>query len=511
MSALAERSSPDVSARSRSRFTFLQAQEAARHLQGWLTSEEALALPLNAVECETERRGREILRLMLQAHLDARGTGDVGPALQRLTPPAQADGGRATAPLILSHRRIHEREVVTIVGSVAIHRTGYGAAGLDSVHPLDESAALPAHSHSYELQRRLVQGAIQGPFEEAIERVQEATGVNVPKRSAEQIVGEAASDIDAFYATREAPDAEQTGPILVAAVDCKGIPMVKPEKALRVVRRGKGQKANKKRMATVAAVFTQVPRPRTPEEVVESLFDARPHVATPEEAPKPDVRPEHKRVWASVEKEKDEVIAEVQREVHARDPDGAKRQVVVTDGERALQTRLTKALPKATVVLDFLHASEKLWKAAYCFHPEGSAEAEDWVRKRTLSVLRGNVSQVIKGVRQSATKRRLPGAKCKTIDSVTAYFYRNRKRMRYDEYLRDGLPIASGSVEGACKNLIKDRMERSGMRWTLRTAEAMVKLRATYLSGDLKAYWGFHMLKEQARLHPAGSWSVVEK
>ena len=45
--------------------------------------------------------------------------------------------------------------------------------------------------------------------------------------------------------------------------------------------------------------------------------------------------------------------------------------------------------------------------------------------------------------------------------------------MRYDEYLARGLPIASGPVEGACKNLIKDRMERSGMRWTPRMAEAM--------------------------------------
>lgn len=504
--------SPDVSAHSRSIFTFLQAQQAALGLEGWLTSPEALALPFDSVERETELRGREIQRLMLQAHVYARGTGDVGPALEWVTAVPVLDGDRTTPARLLTHRRIHPREVVTILGSVGVPRTGYSTPGLNSVHPLDESAALPAHSHSYELQRRVIKGAIQGPFDEAIERVEEATGVEVPKRSAEQIVCEAASDFDAFYASRVAPDAEQTGPIVVAAVDCKGIPMVKPEKALRVVRRGKGKKANKKRMATVAAVFTQAPRPRTREDVVESLFKTRPHLATPEEEPpSPEVRPEHKRVWASVEKDKDEVIGEVKWEVHSRDPDGTKRWVVVTDGERALQTRLAKVLPEATVVLDLLHVLEKVWRTAYCFHPEGSQEAEDWVRQRALRLLGGEVSQVVKGLRQSATKRRFRGPKRKTIDSVTAYFYKNRERMRYDEYLRDGLPIASGSVEGACKNLIKDRMERSGMRWTLRTAEAMVKLRATYLSGDLKEYWHFHMQKEQARLHPAGAWRVVEK
>lgn len=288
--------------------------------------------------------------------------------------------------------------------------------------------------------------------------------------------------------------------------------MVKPEKTLRVLRRGKGKKANKKRMATVAAVFTQVARPRTPEDVVESLFRSGPHLArSDDEPPIADVRPEHKRVWASVEKSKDDVIAEVAREVNSRDPDGTKRRVVVTDGERALQKRLGVALPGATVVLDFVHALEKTWKVAYCFHPEGSEEAARWVKERALRLLRGEVSQVVKGLRQSATKRGLRGAKRETIQKVTAYFYRNRRRMRYDEYLRDGLPIASGAVEGACKNLIKDRMERSGMRWTLETAEAMVKLRATYLSGDLKEYWQFHMEKDQARLHPAGAWSVVAK
>src|SRR2546429_5828722 len=76
--------------------------------------------------------------------------------------------------------------------------------------------------------------------------------------------------------------------------------------------------------------------------------------------------------------------------------------------------------------------------------------------------------------------------------------------MHYDQYLARGLPIASGSVEGACKNLIKDRMERSGMRWTEAMAEAIVKLRAIYLSGDFDQYWPFHIQKDQERLHPAG-------
>jgi len=58
-------------------------------------------------------------------------------------------------------------------------------------------------------------------------------------------------------------------------------------------------------------------------------------------------------------------------------------------------------------------------------------------------------------------------------------------------------------VEGACKNLVRDRMERSGMLWTEPGAEAMLQLRATCLSGDLDAYWDWHTIETHKRLHPA--------
>ena len=79
--------------------------------------------------------------------------------------------------------------------------------------------------------------------------------------------------------------------------------------------------------------------------------------------------------------------------------------------------------------------------------------------------------------------------------------------MRYDEFLAAGLPIASGTVEGACKNLVKDRMERSGMRWSWST-EAMLQMRAVYLSGDFDDYWAYHIKAEQRRLH-CRSWTAV--
>ncbi|EQD56624.1 hypothetical protein B1B_09004 [mine drainage metagenome] len=191
-----------------------------------------------------------------------------------------------------------------------------------------------------------------------------------------------------------------------------------------------------------------------------------------------------------------------------RDPRGRKTWVVVSDGERALQIRTARALPGAVVVLDIIHAVEKVWMAAHVFHPEGSPEAREFVRERALRILEGDVVQVVKGLRQMATKHRLSSARRKTLRNVARYLSNNRSRMRYDEYLRGGLPIASGNVEGACKNLIKDRMERSGMRWSEEGAEAMVKVRAVYLNEDFEAYWRYHVTQELLRLYPPGRWKV---
>src|SRR2546429_5676712 len=118
----------------------------------------------------------------------------------------------------------------------------------------------------------MVKAAVQGTFRETGERIAEITGAPVPVRSIEEVLQQAAEDFDAFYVERTPPTSTGTGSILVAAVDGKGIPMIKPEGGQRAVRLTKGQKANRKKMATVAAVFIRAAWIRTPQQVVESLF-----------------------------------------------------------------------------------------------------------------------------------------------------------------------------------------------------------------------------------------------
>lgn len=175
-------------------------------------------------------------------------------------------------------------------------------------------------------------------------------------------------------------------------------------------------------MATVAAVFTRGPWVRTPQQVVDSLFRTERKKDQKKTAQPVPPGPENKRVWASLTEGKEAVMQEVLEEIQRRDPDTKKTRVALTDGERALQKLVDKKLR--------------------VFKTQGGPEAELWAKLACARILEGNICQVVKGLRQTFTKQGLFGSKRKTLTEVAAYFDKNKHRMRYDEYLAQGLPIA---------------------------------------------------------------------
>ena len=495
MVALAEAPYRGSSATSRLGMTRARVLDQAG--EAWLLSAAALDMPLHEVELEQECRSREVQRLRLQAHVQARGLGDVGAMLVLHGEQGDED---------LRHKEVHPRQLVTLFGPLTVTRQAYRGRRGPSVHPLDSALALPERSFSYEVQRRLIKAIVQGPYDEGVKSVRDWIGGGPCKRTAQRLVVEAAWDVDPFYSQRSPPPGRETGAVLVGSADGKGIPIRSSEPVPRDVRPQRGPKRDRKRMATVGVVYTRAAWRRTAEEVVASLFreSPKPLDGTPSRGPPL----EDKRVYASLLRPREEVVTEIAEEMGRRDPDRQKTWVCMCDGDHVLQRLIEERIPQAQLVLDFIHAVEYLWKAVYVFHKPTSDQAVEWVKLRALWMLQGRSGQIVKGLRQSITKRRLKGQKKKILESVARYFQRNRDRMRYDICLEQGLPIATGAVEGACKTIIHDRMERSGMRWSREGADALVKLRATYLSHDFDEYWRFHIQQEQRRLHPPGAWTA---
>lgn len=451
----------------------------------------------------------ELGRRLLQAHIDGRGAGCVGEALER------QDG------TVLSHKRPGLRHLESLFGEVEVERLGYSQRHEATIFPKDRQLQLPDMLYSYPVQQKVCREAIRASYNEARETVSEYTGARVPKRQALTIVQHASEDFEAFYASRARLAAQplEEGMILVHSADGKGVPM--REEGLREAtrKRAKARKASRgrsndkrrdrKREALVASVYTIAPQRRTIDDVMAAFWGKQTNSA-------PSPRPQRKRVWASLIKEKGEVFGEMAQEGQRRLA-GSTTAVFLSDGATILQTLAEKKLKPHfdapsigfVMILDLMHVLAYLWKAAVAFYPNKNRQTEEWVGKYLRRILEGKASHVARSIRRLATLRHLQGAQREAVDKAATYFVNNQAYMQYATYLELGLPIASGAIEGACKHLVKDRFEISGARWGLPGAEALLKLRAIYQSGDWQDYWTFHIACEQERLHPQQQWQSV--
>jgi len=147
------------------------------------------------------------------------------------------------------------------------------------------------------------------------------------------------------------------------------------------------------------------------------------------------------------------------------------------------------------------HVLKRLWEVADCFHAEESTKANEFVTHHLRMLLQGQVGYVLRNFRRLVKQYDLKGSRKKTVQSAITYYENNREHMHYDEYLAAGYPIGSGVAEGACKHLVKDRMERAGMRWELEGAQAMLSLRAVYLNGLWNQFIAYRITTEQSRLY----------
>ncbi len=472
-------------------------RDLAEQLLTYVHEAVAQGTPAHEAERSIWQRVLALGHTALAQFFALQGTGDVGVTL---TLPDGKTCERLPEP--------HTRRYVSIFGPFTLSRTAYGSREGQKIDfvPLDNRLQLPAADFSYVLQDWDQALCVEQAFGQARGTVARILNLTQSVDSLERMNVTMAAQVADFRENRPKPDPTTEGAILVTSADGKGIVMRREANAPAAAHRTKGEKASQKRMATVGTAYTVDRYVRTPEEVVAALF---------RDGPEPARRPQpaHKRVWASMPREDEAGVMRTSQEVvygwllnevAERNPRLAKEMVHLGDGQDALWQARRAHLPSrnTTDILDLLHVTPRLWQAAHVFYPEGSAEAEAFARERILRVLQGKVSQVVRGLREMGTKRGLSGAKKKALAKACAYLLANRARMRYDEYLAKGYPIASGVIEGACRHLVKDRMERAGMHWTAEGAQAMLDVRSTYVNGDWDEYQAHRIKSETNRLYP---------
>ncbi len=434
--------------------------------------------------------GLTLLNLFVAQH----GDGDLGAT-------AETVEGRTVQRL----PRTHDRRYVAIFGELAIPRVVYGSREGQKIEhaPLDECLGLPAGDFSYVVEDWVQRFCLKGSFAEAAESLQTLLRLRLGVNTLERMNQEMADSVVSFRQALEPPPAVEEGPILVVTADGKGVPMRRPPQdgPRPHHRRTKGEKANKKQMACVGAVYSIEPFARTADDILDEVIRHEKTKGRPE--------PAHKHVWAEMSRDvegeplgaKDAIFGALFQDLNLRNGGHDRPVVCLMDGERALWEAQRVYFPEAVGILDLFHVMERLWTAAHCFHAERSDAAEDFVADRLRGLLEGRVGYVIGGLRQRLTKQQLTGSRRKTLDAVITYLENNREHMRYDDYLKAGYPIGSGVAEGACRHLVKDRMEQTGMRWTVSGAHAMLHLRATYLNDQWDDFIDDRIEREQTRLY----------
>jgi len=406
------------------------------------------------------------------------------------------------------------RPYVSAFGPTPFRRDVYATRETQrqEVVPLDAKLGMPEGNTSYLLQKWSGTNCVKESYQESRATLQEILGFAPSVNCLEDMVARAAGHAEVYFEEQEAVDPTTEAEILVATSDCKGVPMRHVD-APRTKRRDeeprpkrkrlkKGEKNGRKRMACVGGVYSVAPFRRTADDVLNEVLRQEKQEQRP--------KPQNKRLRAVLTREvdgkevnaKDVVFDWLAKEVQQRDPQEGRTVVAIMDGETKLRDLQELKLGRAIGILDIWHVTEYLWKLAYCFHSEGSGEAEAFVETYLRKLLDGSIGRVIGGIRQMATKRGLSKHKSEKAQQCLNYFAERSEYMKYDEYLAAGYPIGSGVVEGACRHLVKDRMEQTGMRWRIAGAQAVLSLRALYVNDDWDTFHADRIQAEQRKLYP---------
>ncbi len=487
-------------------FTSQNIQDAARQLSDLVYQGAKQGVAAHEMEQRIWDSLLALGRTAFQQFLDLQGTGDMGP---QLTLPDGLSVSRLDQPQV--------RPYVSIFGPFQINRFVYGRGKKKKIDfaPLDTRLSLPASKFSYLLQDWDQMITTEQPYQKVSELLECMLGLNQHVDTLEGMSRQMTEDAEAFCWSREAPPADEEGELLVQTADAKGVP-IRHAADVSVIedhQPRRGPKPDRKKMATIGSVYSVDRFRRTAEEVVQALFHK------PDDEPLDWDRPTpcHKHVYVSLTHQDEDgsiieatpcVFGWMADHVQARNPHGTKPLVSIMDGQESLwnaQDALQEGVDMVEI-LDLLHVTPRLWELAHLFHPADTKHREQFVRQRVLRILRGQSASVVRGIRHMATAGKLSKKQHQQVARICGYFQNNAHRMRYDVYLARGYPIASGVIEGACRHVIKDRMERTGMSWKIPGARAVLLLRAIYTTQQWKAFMRYRIEHEVQRIH---KYSVI--
>lgn len=466
---------------------FLQAQCQFNELLKVIGQHTQDGTRIDLVERDIFNRMLDASRSLLAGYVAGAGDGDEGESVDIDDQTLQ----RSDQP----HRKMYH----SIFGKLEIDRYVYAPGPKKKIAyaPVDARLGLPRGKYSYVLEDWLERLCVKEPFAEGAANLAAILNLKPSVRTAEVLNRRMAEHAEAFRLAQPPAEVSPEAEILVATADGTSVPMHADDRT-STPSNAAGPKAGRTRRAYVGAVYNIAPFVRTADDILDELFR--------EENASDRPRPEEKRLWAemaqgpqaSLFSGSERLFAELAIEVQQRDPHRDNVLVCLMDGECQLWDLQSEWLGRAVEILDFFHVLKRVREVSKLAEPN-SRHREEWVERQVRDLLEGRVDTVIRRWARLSNKDDVP----EELASALTYFKNNRDRMRYDEYLARGYPIGSGVAEGACRNLVKDRMDGTGMKWKLEGARAMLWTRALYLNDEWDDFVEFRIQREQQQLYSA--------
>ena len=363
--------------------------------------------------------------------------------------------------------------------------------------PLDKELNLPEKIYSYTLCKWVTLFASRDPYNKTGEVIENLLGFKICNDAVKTMVCEASESAKSFYESCSIPERDSEGEILVATIDCKGIPMKRSASKKRK-RLKSGEKSGKKKMATVTALYSIDKHHRTVNDIMQDLQKK----TKKQNAPKPL----NKIVNATLQT-KDNAYEKLAFDVKRRTTKDFKDKVVLLDGERVLRKLSKKYLKGFSIILDLFHVLEYLWDTSLIYYKKGSDESEEWVTSKLRLLLEGKVQEILTELKSDYENKNWGVWKRYLFRRSISYLENGQEYMKYNVYLEKGYPIASGVIEGTCRNLVKDRFELTGMHWSIEGAEALLQIRSLDLNQKFDLFWQFRCHQEFCRKYCVGSLS----
>lgn len=369
------------------------------------------------------------------------------------------------------------KRVRTVLGEVRMRRAYYHCRSCHQGSvPLDRAWKMERTGYSPGFQRVTSRIGAQESFEMSSRDLLEIGGIEASPKEVERIseqVGEDLLSVEQSLCDRVFSEKKEEAVIeLVAhrapvekayfAVDGTGVPVTTEESAGR---RGKGPDGRARtREAKLGCLFTQ------------TKLDERGRPA----------RDEMSTTYVGSVQTAEEFGKALYAESERRGLSTAKTQIVLGDGAVWIWELAAEHFPKAVQIVDLYHAREHVWNVGKALYEGHDKRLKRWVGARLDELDRGDIPKLIKAFGRVAP----PSEKAaEIVRKETEYFRKNRDRMRYDSFRERGLFVGSGVVEAACKSVIGKRLKQSGMRWSVKGANAIIALRRCLLSNQWEDFW----------------------